>query len=117
MKQLNNSSDAMAKSSISMTLSTTLTSLGFATVAVAVYLVNNNLITLSGKTTASDLKSFGARLDFTVRYFALIGAWIGFNVFYVVSKRVSTGAMNPMKEKDDTVEGKRLRQSSSPLTG
>lgn len=77
---------------------------GFAYLGVIVYLLlNNRMPDLSGGVKATDLTNFSSKAEFVFRLQAVNVAWLLFSMFYVVSKRVRSGAVNPMAGYEDKV--------------
>src|SRR5581483_2606012 len=77
---------------------------GFASFAVIAYLLlNNQMPDLTGGVNAKDLTNFSSKAEFVFRFQAMNVGWLLFSMFYVISKRVSCGAVNPMAGYEDRV--------------
>ena len=84
-------------------VSTLLLLVGLGTLPLVYQLVDNGSLRLSGRIEAKDLKTYSARLDFTSRYFVLVAAWLAINVFYVITRRVSTGVASPVVDQPEPI--------------
>lgn len=77
----------------------------FAFMGFVVYLMlNNRMPDLSGGTKAKDLVDYSSKSMFVMRFQAVNVAWLLFSMFYVISKRVGSGAVNPLAGYESRVE-------------
>ena len=68
----------------------------FALSALLTWLVVSNKINLAGRLNPNDIKSFGARFEFLLRYQCLPLTFLIFMVSVVIHKRFHSPAINPM---------------------
>src|SRR5688500_2588064 len=67
--------------------------LGLALIPVLVAVAfNGHFAFLARNVKVDDLALFSDKLEFTVRYYVLIGAWLAFLVIYTATKRVQSDA-------------------------
>lgn len=63
---------------------------------LATFLLLTDKVNLSGRTKIHELVDFGSKLQFLSRYAVLHASWLLFAMFYVISFRAATPAVNPM---------------------
>jgi len=68
------------------------------------YLVLNGHINLAPKIKPSDLKDFQSKVQFTFQYSILGVVWMFFSLWYVISKRFPSPAVNPLSGHEGLTE-------------
>lgn len=70
-----------------------------------IYYISQDKIQLHPKNlTAEQLKSFGARVEYALRYQTLLFAWLTFNIFAVIYGRLTKKALNPLETTEKHVQ-------------
>ena len=69
---------------------------GVTVLASISYLFLTGKVALHGKVSPSGLQDFGRRMEFVVRFQTLNVVWLLLTIVFTVSRRLATGALNPL---------------------